>query len=325
MGKTHTSLLYPLDMETIALRLESGESTRDVAASLPLSVHWKSLQRRYRQYRGYGLPRTYPLSDAQIIAALHDADAAIPYSVIAAQYGVSVSTIKRLHKNGTPSGTRRHVPQPSRPAPSKALENYERRRSGLLTRERNNRRKLRERLPVGEREREAASNGKDAFVTNPVPAMAMSEPIPDTQETQPLPPLPRKLLWKAPLGALEPPQRTTITLGESEARHVVKDLQDLGWRAEHVSMTSGCALIEVRDFSQKHMPLVATLRTMRDVLRFEGINLPCPRRGAPLPADIKLGAVPFRKNHRAKDTPAHFPPQASLGTGLGRITGDIDY
>lgn len=323
MEKKQPGVLYPLDMEAIALRLEAGELPEDVAASLPAPMHKASLIRRYCKYRGHPYSRAYPLSVEQVATAIRDADAGIPYSIIAAPYGVYSGTIERLHKHGPPYATWRYVPKPPQPVPQKALEQYQKYRNGVPTRERNNRRIPRARVVSLGTKQQGVLITKGIENVAPVPAPALPE-APAREDTR-LRPLPQKFVWIAPLVTPEPPQRNVITLNAGMARHAVKDLQALGWRAEDISMSSSCSIIEVRDFSQKHVPLVATLRTMRDVLRFEGINLPCPRRGAPLPAGIKPGALPFSKNRRARDEPGHFPPQASLGTGLGRITGDIDY
>lgn len=137
------------------------------------------------------------------------------------------------------------------------------------------------------------------------------------------PPLPMTTKPAAVLRTPEWKARNTLTNQEAtRARH---DLEVLGWRAECVSLGDNLCTVEVRDMSQRHMPLVARLRTMKDVLRFEGMNPRCPPRGRALPESVTPGSRPWSKNKRDKDQEQHWPPMASLTSGAVHHANDLDY
>ncbi len=112
----------------------------------------------------------------------------------------------------------------------------------------------------------------------------------------------------APEPVLPPaPKRHHVNLTNQQCARVCKDLEDLGWRAETIPMGDNTSAVEVRSLAVRHTPVVAVLRTTREVLRFEGVNERCPSRGRQT-GKLPYGKQPWSKNQRRKDEPITWPP-----------------
>jgi hypothetical protein len=94
----------------------------------------------------------------------------------------------------------------------------------------------------------------------------------------------------------------TGVLSNTAASTYASILEGTGWRAEAVTVINGIGLVEVRDQTIRHHPLIATLRTYEDVRAFTDAH----------PGHGLIGRVPTTRDHGMRPTRVPFHAGAVL-------------